>query len=176
MNIHRYRDFGFLLVVFLLVFWSVSPLMAARVQLYEGDTIQVRFDSKLKISSGVLKKGDKIPIVLDQPIVEGGVVLVETGATGAAEVVEVEKAGKGGKPGSIKLKFIGLKPKGSFKISGDEEVIKLSGEIGPYKGKGKKLLSYLFIFGLFIKGGQGEVPTNVPHKATIAETILMESE
>jgi len=43
------------------------------------------------------------------------------------------------------------------------------------KGKGKKLLSYLFIFGLFIKGSDAVIPTNVMYSVKVAESVYLES-
>ncbi len=166
---------GLSVIIVLSLLLGASVIEAARVQLPEGKTVTLRFAPGIKVTSGVYSKGDSIPVVLDQPIDIGGKIVVESGAKGTAVVVEAEKAGKGGKPGKIKVAFVSLQPKGSFTLA-QGDAIKLTGETELYQGKGKKLLSYLFIFGLFIKGGQGEVPTDVPYEAKVAETVILQSE
>ncbi len=151
-----------------------APVHAAKVQLPEGTAIKVKFDPSVTISSGESVAGVPILIRLAEPITIAGQVIVDEGATGTAEIVEVEKAARGGKPGKISVKFVDLETKGVFKAP-DDGRIKLSGLVEG-KGKGKKTLSYLFIFGLFIKGGQGELPTNQIYTATVAESIILESE
>jgi hypothetical protein len=42
-------------------------------------------------------------------------------------------------------------------------------------GGSHKILSWLFILGLFIKGGQGDIDTVQPYEATVGETVIMES-
>ena len=145
---------------------------AAKVQIPEGTAVKVSFPSTIKISSSELGEGIPILFNLAEPIEIGGKVIVEKGATGTAVVKEVKKAGKGGKPGKIVLEFVDLAPKGTF-LTLDGENVKLKGVITA-EGKGKKTLSYLFIFGLFIKGGQGEIPTDKIYTATVAESVILE--
>jgi hypothetical protein len=143
---------------------------AAKVQLVEGETVKVKFASGMEISSGRVQTGIPLLIYLAEPVIIGGKTIIEKGA----EVLEVKKASKPGKPGYIKIGFVELRPKGEYNTIGESK-IKLAGE-AEAEGKGKKLLSYLFIFGLFIKGGQAALPTNKIYSAKIAETIIMSSD
>jgi len=127
----------------------------------------------MKISSGELSKDVPLLIYLAEPIKIGNTTIVEEGAQGTAKVVDVKKAGKGGKPGYIKVAFVDLETKGEYR-SPDNSRIKLEGEI-ENAGKGRKTLSYLFIFGLFIKGKQGVINPDVVYNAKVAESIILES-
>ena len=159
--------------VAILVLVLAATVSAATIQLQRGTEVKIKFATAIKVSSGNLAKDVPVQFVLAEPIIIGGETLVEAGATGTAKVVDVQKAGKGGKPGYIKIAFVDLEPKGVYQ-SADKAKIKLSGEV-ENKGKGKKFLSYVFIFGLFIKGGQGEIPANAVHVAKVAESITLES-
>lgn len=165
-----------LLVIFisLFVLAMVPHAYAGKVLLPEETEVKVRFDPNMKVNSGELQKGIPLLIYLAESIKIGGKTIVEEGAQGKAEVLEVRKASKPGKPGYIKVGFVELEPKGEFAAL-DESKIQLSGE-AEAGGKGKKLLSYLFIFGLFIKGGQAELPSDTVYTAQIKETIVMQSE
>ncbi len=167
------RRAGFLVVFVAAALILSAPIAdAAKVQIPEGTAIKVSFPSTIKIASGAVDEGIPLLFNLAEPIEIGGKVIVEKGATGTVTVKESKKAGKGGKPGKITLEFVDLTPKGSYQTL-DEGNIKLKGVITA-EGKGKKILSYLFIFGLFIKGGQGEVPTDKIYTATVAESIILE--
>lgn len=150
-----------------------GSLSAATIQLPRGTEVKVKFTGAAKVSSGNLAKDVPVLFTLVEPVIIGGETLVEAGATGTAKVVEVKKAGAVGKPGYIKVAFVDLEPKGAY-LTADKSKIKLSGEI-ENKGKGKKFLSLLFIAGLFIKGGQGEIPADVVYTAKVAESITLES-
>jgi hypothetical protein len=150
-----------------------ASLPAATIQLPRGTEVKVKFTTAAKVSSGNLAKDAPVLITLAEPVIIGGETLVEAGATGTAKVVEVKKAGSVGKPGYIKVAFVDLEPKGIYQTA-DKAKIKLSGEV-ENKGKGKKLLSILFIAGLFIKGGQGEIPADTVYTAKVAESITLES-
>ena len=163
-----------LTAVLLLCLFIAPHLQAGKIRVPEGTEIKVRFDKEMKISSGKLSKGVPVQIYLDDPVIIGGRVVIEEGTAGKAEVLEVESSGRAGKPGYIKLGFVELEPTGEFKRVGGT-TIKISGEIEA-KGKGKKLLSYLFIFGLFIKGSQAEIPVDQVYDAVIAETVDMSNE
>jgi len=152
----------------------VPNAFGGKVQLPEGTEVKVRFDPEMKVSSGKLMKGIPLLIYLAEPIMIGGKTIVEEGSQGKAEVLEVREASKPGKPGYIKVGFVEIEPKGEYSTL-DESNIKLSGE-AEAEGKGKKLLSYLLIFGLFIKGGQAELPVDQVYTAKIKETIIMQSE
>lgn len=171
--IKRLTEFRIFVVVCLIVVLAAPLAYAGKVQLPEGKEIKVRFDPKMKISSGNLEKGVPLQIYLMEPIEIAGVVIVPKDAPGTAVVADVKKAGKPGKPGMIKIEFTELEPTGDFK-STDGEKIKLSGTIEK-KGGGKKLLSYLFIFGLFIKGGEGTIDPNGIYTATVKEGIILEN-
>jgi len=160
--------------VLLFCLFVVPNLQAGKIRVPEGTEVKVRFDKEMKINSGKLSQGVPIQIYLDDPVIVGGRVVIEEGTTGKAEVLEVKASGRAGKPGYLKIGFVELEPKGEFKRV-DGPTIKLSGEIEA-KGKGKKLLSYLFIFGLFIKGSQAEIPVDQVYSAVIAETIDMSNE
>jgi len=163
----------FAAIVVLAMILLAASLPAATIQLPRGTEVKVKFSTAAKVSSGNLAKDVPVLFTLAEPVIIGGETLVEAGATGTAKVVEVEKAGKAGKPGYIKVAFVDLDPKGIYQTA-DKAKIKLTGEI-ENKGKGKKLMSMLFIAGLFIKGGQGEIPTNVVYTAKVAESITLES-
>ncbi|MBD3257514.1 hypothetical protein GF377_03700, partial [candidate division GN15 bacterium] len=136
-----------LLAVACLIAFSL-PVMAGKVALDKGTQVEVRFDLGAKISSKTNQVGDTVAITLADPIIIGGQVIVEEGAEGQAVVSEVEENGRGGKPGAITVDFVSLNAKGNFQLP-EGEVIPLMGSTTD-KGSGKKLLSWLFIFGLFI--------------------------
>ena len=171
-SILRHRIFFILFVIGLLMSFSL-PANAGKVQLPEGKELKVRFDPNMKISSGKLEKGVPLQIYLVEPIEIAGVVIVPKDAPGTAVVADIQKAGKPGKAGMIKIEFTELEPSGNFKSS-EGEKIKLTGTIEK-KGGGKKLLSYLFIFGLFIKGGEGNIDVNGVYTATVKEGIILEN-
>ncbi|PKK84981.1 MAG: hypothetical protein CVT49_00120 [candidate division Zixibacteria bacterium HGW-Zixibacteria-1] len=160
--------------VLLFCLFLIPDLYAGKVQLPEGTEIKVRFDKSMRINSGKLTKGVPLAITLDEPVIIGGRVIIEKGTAGKAEVLDVKASSKAGKPGYLKIGFVELEPKGEF-TRVDVPTIKLTGEVEK-KGKGKKLLSYMFIFGLFIKGSQAEIPADVVYNAKIAETVVMQSE
>lgn len=159
--------------IVLAVMLLAASLPAATIQLPRGTEVKVKFAAAAKVSSGNLAKDIPVLFTLAEPVVIGGETLIEAGAAGTAKVVEVKKAGKPGKPGYIKLAFVDLEPKGTYQTA-DKAKIKLTGEI-ENKGKGKKFLSIIFIAGLLIKGGEGEIPPNAVHTAKVAETIILES-
>jgi len=151
----------------------MPEVYAGKIQVPQGTEVKVRFDPSMKINSGKLVKGVPLLISLDEPVIIGGKVVVDKGAQGKAEVLEVVRASKPGKPGYIKIGFKELSPKGEY-ATPEGAPIKLSGE-QEAKGKGKKILSYLFIFGLLIKGGQAELSAGQIYTAQVSETIIMES-
>lgn len=159
-------------VVMALALLLAATGQAARVQVPADTKINVKFPGNIKISSGELSEGIPILFELSSPIEIGGKVIVDKGTQGTAVVKESVKSGRGGKPGKITVEFQELMPKGTFQ-SADGSPIKLKGTVTA-KGGGRKLLSYLFIFGLFIKGGQGEIPSNQVYQALVAESIILE--
>ncbi|MDD4050747.1 MAG: hypothetical protein PHR28_02455 [candidate division Zixibacteria bacterium] len=163
----------FAAIIALSMILLAASVPAATIQLPRGTEVKVKFVAAAKVSSGNLAKDVPVLFTLAEPVIIGGETLVEAGATGTAKVVEVEKAGKAGKAGYIKVAFVDLDPKGIYQTA-DKAKIKLTGEV-ENKGKGKKFISMLFIAGLFIKGGQGEIPANVVYTAKVAESITLEN-
>jgi len=161
--------------VLLVCIFVVPNLYAGKIRVPEGTEIKVRFDKEMVIKSGKVNQGIPLLISLDDPVIIGGRVVIEEGTQGKAEVVEVKPSSKPGKPGYLKIAFTELEPTGDFKRADGGASIKLAGEIEA-KGKGKKLLSYIFIFGLFIKGSQAEIDVNQVYDAVIAETVDMSNE
>lgn len=150
-----------------------GQLSAANFTLAEGTAIKVSFDSKQPITSGNYRIGDELTILLEEPVTKSGEVLVKAGAKGTAKVVEAIPSSRAGKPGFIRIEFVSLEPSGSYSVAGGGKIL-LSGGFSK-TGKGKKLLSYLLIFGLFIKGGQGEIAPGSVFEATISETVVLQS-
>jgi hypothetical protein len=163
----------FAAIIALAIMLLAASLPAATIQLPRGTEVKVKFAAAAKVSSGNLAKDVPVLFTLAEPVIIGGETLVEAGAAGTAKVVEVKKAGKAGKPGYIKVAFVELEPKGVYQTA-DKAKIKLTGEV-ENKGKGKKFFSMLFIAGLFIKGGQGEIPANTVYTAKVAESITLEN-
>ena len=161
------------MVIALIVFFSSSEIMAGKVVLPEGTGIKVNFEPSMEVKSGKLQKGVTLVIYLAEDIKVGGKTIVEAGAEGLAKVENAVESSRPGKPGQIVVKFVELGSKGKYNTLNDAK-IKLAGSIDN-QGKGRKLLSWLFIFGLFIKGSQGEIDTSQSYMATIAETIVLES-
>lgn len=168
----RYFAPGVIGVVLLCLLGAVA-VQAGTIQLPKGTKAKLKFPDGLNISSKSVSPGIPIICYLVEPLEVGGITLVEAGAQGTATVAEVQPAKKGGKPGFIKIEFASLDAKGEYRLLTDSK-IKLSGT-QEKKGKGKKLLSYLFIFGLFIKGSEGVIPTNVVYTAEVAESIVLEN-
>jgi len=163
----------FVAIALILLLFAAS-VNAGHVQLPKGKEVYLKFSSDLKVSSGEYKKGDSIPVMLDQPIDIGGQIIVDRGAAGTAVVLDAEKNGSGGKAGMIKIGFVNLQPKGEYKLS-EGGVISLGGNPLEFKGKKKGIFPYLF-FVIILKGGNGEVPTDVVYTATVAETVVLENE
>jgi len=159
---------GITLLALILMF-GVSQ---AQIKLQKGTEISVAF--KQDVSSKYLAPGQEIPIAVTEDVVIGGVVLVKAGTLGKAMVKSVESAGKGGKPGTISVELGELESGSGFK-SLDDKGIKLEVTNGTIdaKGKSKKTLSYIFIFGLFIKGGEGLIQADTPIKAMVKEDVFI---
>lgn len=169
----RHRPPLLALFIMSLIFIAAITAQAGVVEIGKGKDVKLKFPAGMKITSGNVSQGIPIVCYLAEPIVEGSVVIVEEGAEATATVLEVEPAKKGGKPGKIKIGFTSLKPKGEYQLLTESE-IKLSGT-KEAKGKGKKLLSYLFIAGLFIKGSEAVIPTNVIYSVKVEESVYLES-
>jgi hypothetical protein len=172
-KIYDYRRIITALGVVLALLAMSVPVWAGAIQIPKGTEVKLKFSPGMKISSGDVKPGVPLVCYLQEPIEIGGVTVVEKDAQATAKVAEVKPAGKGGKPGYIKIEFESLDAKGEFKLVNADK-IKISGAIES-KGKGKKLLSYLFIFGLFIKGSQGAIPTDQVYTAKVAESVLVDN-
>ncbi len=153
---------------------ATVPAHAGTIQVPKGQEVKLKFPPGMNISSGEMTQGVPIICYLHEPIEIGGITVVEAGAQVTAKVAEVKPAGKPGKPGYIKIEFESLDAKGEYRLL-TEGKIKLSGTIEA-EGKGRKLLSYLLIFGLFIKGTQAEINTQIIYTATVAESIVLESD
>ena len=165
---------GVLPVALMALLLIVATAQAGRVQLPEGHPVKVKFPAGAEIRSDKVTEGVTFGIELAEPIKVGPATIVEQGATGTAVVKEVKEAGRGGSPGKIAIQFVELEPKGDFSLPQGER-IKLTGMIDD-EGKGKKTLSYILGFGLFIKGGQGEIKTDSVYTVEVAETVMLESE
>jgi len=146
---------------------------AGKVQLTKDTQLKVKFSPSEKINSGKLEEGAEVAITLVEDFEIGGITIIEAGAKGTAKVTEAVKASRPGKPGKITVSFVDLAPKGDFKAKGDKKIM-LSGEVTD-EGGGRKIISWLFILGLLIKGGQGEIDTAADYTATVGETIALES-
>lgn len=159
----------------LTVLLAVPVVQAATFQLPAGTEVKLKFNADAKINSGDMEPGTKLAVTLAEPIKIGDVLLIAAGASGTAVVTETEKAKAPGKPGKIVVEFTELGTRGGYRTV-DGAPLKLSGKVEKV-GKGKKILAYVTIVGIFlIKGGQGEIDTNEVYPATIAETIVLQSE
>lgn len=161
----------FSLMIVCALFAATTGNVRGAVELPAGQEVEVVFSQD--ISSSYLAPGDLVPIRLSKPIVIGGFTVVKEGTGGSARVKSVTPAGRGGKPGSVTIELLELEPGSSYEAEDDKKImLKAVGEITA-SGKSKKLLSWIFILGLFIKGGQGEIPADQPIKAVIAEDIVI---
>jgi hypothetical protein len=142
------------------------------VLLPAGTELQVVFEQD--VSSKYVKPGDLVPIRLKGAIDFGGIEVVKDGATGSARVKSVKPAGKPGKAGRVEVELLELEPKGAYQAE-DNAKIELKATDGTIvaEGKGRKFLSWLFIFGLLIKGSEGVIAADVPFKATVKEDIVI---
>lgn len=163
------------LVVITLIVASLLPAYAwaGKVVLPEDTEVKVKFGSSVRVNSGMLQKGLEIPIYLAEDITIGGKTIVEEGAEGSATVMEIERASRPGDPGYIKLSFTELETKGEYETANGEN-IKLDG-IVENRGKGRKVLSWLFILGLFISGSEGEIDASQAYTATVKETVILQT-
>ena len=159
----------------LAVLLAVQVAHAATFQLPAGTEIKLKFNADAKINSGEMEPGTELAVTLVEPIMVGEVLLVAAGASGKAIVAEVEKASAPGKPGRIVVEFTELGTRGGYRTV-DGTPLKLAGKVEKV-GKGKKILAYVTIVGIFlIKGGQGEIDTNEIYTATIGETVVLQSD
>jgi len=163
------------LIVFALTVISLIPaaVSAGRVVLPEETEVKINFDPGIKVNSGMLQKGLEIPVILAEDITIGGKTIVEKGAEGVAEVVDIGRASRPGDPGYIKISFTGLSTKGEYSTA-TGQMIKLSGMV-ENKGKSRKVLSWLFVLGLFLSGKEGEIDTSQVYTAQVAETVILET-
>ena len=170
------KRFAVLMSLVCFITFFVAPLLqAATFQLPQGTDIKVKFAGDKNITSGTVAKGDSLGITLAEPIKIGDQLLIAEGAPGKAVVTEVKKASAPGKPGEIKVDFVWLGTRGGFKTA-DGSAIKLSGDV-TNKGKGKKLLAFVTIVGIFlIKGGQGQIAVDSTYNAKIGQTVVLTGE
>ncbi len=167
------RSAKLLIAVVLVVIFLSAAADAGKVRIPEGTELKIRFDSVIQVNSGKLQPGIILSIYLADDIKVGGKTIIEAGAEGTAKVEEITEASRPGKPGFIKVSFVDLGTKGKYRITGNGS-IKLSGSTEA-EGKSRKLLSWLFILGVFISGTDGEVDSALDYPATTAETIVLES-
>lgn len=151
---------------------AVFVSTANAIELPAGKKVQIVFE--VDVSSKHFSPNDRVPIRLHGAVEVGGITVVEDGARGAARVRSVQPAGRRGKPGRIEIDLVELQPKGAYKAEGDNKIV-LEAVDGPIvaKGKSRKTLSYLFIFGLFIKGTEAVIPADKPFPAKVAEDIML---
>ncbi len=167
------RKRNLLVVAVLLVSLLPAGAFAGKVVLPEETAIKVKFDPAIKINSGKLQPGLTLTIFLAQDVKIGGATIIEAGAEGTAKVEEIVPASRPGDPGKIKISFVDLGTKGKYHAA-DNARIKLGGFV-ENEGKGRKLLSWVFVLGLFIKGSQGEIDNMLEYPAIIKETTVLET-
>jgi hypothetical protein len=154
--------------------FAFSAVSHAAIELPGGTEVVVVFQQE--VSSKYVKPGDMVPIRLQGDITVGGITVVKDGCPGNARVKNVEKAGKPGKAGRVEVDLVELTPNGSYTPEKQGQTIKLEAVHGTItaKGKGKALMSWIFIFGLFIKGGEGVIPADLPFAAKVKDDIMLE--
>ncbi|MBD3179840.1 MAG: hypothetical protein GF417_09690 [Candidatus Latescibacteria bacterium] len=150
-----------------------AAAFAGKVVLPEETEVKVKFDPSIMVNSGMLQKGLNLPIILAEDITIGGKTIVEKGAEGAAKVIEIESASRPGDPGYIKIAFTGINARGEYSTA-TGDMIKLTGELES-RGKSRKVLSWIFILGLFISGKEGEIDTSQVYTAEVAETVILQT-
>lgn len=152
---------------------AVPASFAADFLVPEGTKITVAFDQD--VSSKYAEPGDQVPLHLVEPIEIGGQIIVDAGAKGSARVKSVKSAGRPGKPGRVEVELLQLTPNGAFKSIDDKPIPIMAVDTTLIaEGKGRKTLSWLFIFGLFIKGTQGEIKADQPIEAIVTEGVMIE--
>ncbi len=170
----RMKKFELTVVALMVVCLLPAAVLAGKVVLPEDTAIKVKFGSSIRVNSGMLQKGLEVPIYLAEDITIGGKTIVEEGAEGSAEVLEMERASRPGDPGYIKLGFKELNTRGEYHTA-DGSMIKLAG-VAENKGKSRKVLSWVFILGLFISGGEGEIDTSQVYPARVEETVILQTD
>jgi len=150
---------------------ALTPTAWGDIELPQGTEVEIVFSQD--VSSKYVAPGDLVPIRLTAPIIYGGFTVVREGASGSARVKSVAPAGRGGKPGSVEVELVDLEPTGAYEAEGGKRITLKAVDKISAEGKGKKLLSWVFIFGLFIKGGQAVIPADQPYKAVVAEDIVI---
>ena len=149
-----------------------SQVWGGKIQLPAGQEMKVKFDRNQELSSGKLKKGDKVSFTLAEPITIAGRAIIEQGAKGTAKVEDVTGA-KPFKGGVLKVSFDELHAKGDFKTPKDA-AIKLEGTVEK-KGGNRKILSVIPGFFFLIKGGQGKLNPDEVYTAKVKEAAVLES-
>ncbi len=167
-----YRTYRIVALLIAMGVVLASHAWAGKFQLPAGQELKVRFDPGQALSSGKLKKGDKITFSLVEPITIAGKTIVEEGAKGSAKV-EDATAAKPFKGGHLKVSFESLQPKGEFKAAKDA-AIKLEGSVEK-QGGNRKLFSIFPGFGFLIKGGQGSLKSDETFTTKVKEAIILES-
>ncbi len=149
-----------------------ATISAADFLVASGTELMVAFEQD--VSSKYVKPGDLVPIKLAEPLEIGGQTVLKAGVKGSARVKSVKPAGRAGKSGMVEVELLELTAGSGFQ-SVDDKNIGLSGKDGTIiaEGKGKKTLSWIFILGLFIKGGQGVVAADQPLAAQVTEDVII---
>lgn len=171
MDVDKKSVLRFIFPVLLFVLLTGSAW--AQVQLPQGTELKVAF--KQDVSSKHVAPGDEVAIKLTNDIEVGGVILVKAGVEGIATVKSVKAAGKGGGGGKLVVELTELTSDGKNLKTIDDQNIKIEAADGPLaiKGGNKRILSYLFILGLFIKGSEAVIPADTEVTAKVAENIFV---
>jgi hypothetical protein len=161
-----------MLFVLAVLLGMAATISAADFLVAAGTKLSVAFEQD--VSSKYVKPGDLVPIKLVEPLEIGGQIVLKSGVKGSARVKSVSPAGRAGKAGKVEVELLELTAGEGFS-SVDDKNIGLSGNDGPIlvEGKGKKTLSWIFILGLFIKGGQGVVPADQPMAALVTDDVIV---
>lgn len=176
-NYSKFGFAGFITAAFIGLLLMAGTVGASTIQLTKDMPVQIKFPADITVSSGEFgEEGMEIPIILHQPIIKNGQVIVEAGAKGTARVVEVTPAGRGGKPGKITVEVVELMPKGEFVLDrGEGDFIPLTGDQIKAEGKGKGIFPWLFLK-FVLKGGQAEIDTDEIYEVKIAKSIMTTNE
>jgi hypothetical protein len=142
-----------------------------KVQVDSGQTVKLHVAPGHAVTSDLAMVGDTVPLVLAEQVKIGLTIVFDANTTGKAVVTSVGMRGKAGKAGSITLRVIELgaaspyrpNPPGSIKLEGS----------AARQGQGRKFLSLLAGFGLFVRGGPGEFgPSDTISARTVGDVIL----
>jgi hypothetical protein len=142
--------------IFLITFFSiqsVAPLLAATIA--GGTNIPVRLNQSLSGSNAQV--GTFVSFSVTNDVKVDGVVVVKSGAQAEGQVTSAKKAGMIGMPGSIGVNVITVTAVDGKKIP----VQAVSVSDGEDKSVTSIILGLLCILGFFMKGGEGELNSNL---------------